>query len=183
MNIDHYHVSAVPLPLHSSITRAYPSTNLSDAYAIELPARATTNPALLAKFIFSQQSLWMKVLMTMRDALVAGFGLKTIKHLSSSDNGELSGRIGFFKVYSSSETEIVLGEDDKHLDFRLSVLCSGQPFPAKAHCLTISTVVHCHSRLGRLYIFLITPFHRAIVRSLLRRAARAGWPLAEAADH
>ena len=42
--------------------------------------------------------------------------------------------------------------------------------------LTLSTVVHCHNRLGRVYLFVIAPFHRLIVRSGLRRAARLGWP-------
>jgi hypothetical protein len=42
--------------------------------------------------------------------------------------------------------------------------------------LTLSTVVHCHNALGRTYIRVIAPFHRLIVKSCLRRAARTGWP-------
>jgi Protein of unknown function (DUF2867) len=40
----------------------------------------------------------------------------------------------------------------------------------------VSTVVHCHNRLGRTYITLIAPFHRRVVEAGLRRAARLGWP-------
>ncbi len=86
-------------------------------------------------------------------------------------------RIHIFKIYETRTHEIVLGENDKHLDFRLSVL--RQP-PATgtgdAPYLVLSTVVHCHNRLGRAYIMLIAPFHRLVVKSSLRRAARAGWP-------
>ena len=89
-----------------------------------------------------------------------------------------TGRVGILKIYGTSPTEIVLGEDDKHLDFRLSVHCSNQPSPGGKRQLTLSTVVHCHNRLGRLYILVIAPFHRLVVQSSLRSAARIGWPLA-----
>jgi len=38
--------------------------------------------------------------------------------------------------------------------------------------------VHCHNRLGRLYILVIAPFHRLVVQASLRRAAQIGWPSA-----
>jgi hypothetical protein len=87
-------------------------------------------------------------------------------------------RIGIFKVYGKSETEIVLGEDDKHLDFRLSVLRTPDLSPTLGGQLTVSTVVHCHNLLGRAYIFVIAPFHRLVVKASLRRAAHIGWPKA-----
>lgn len=168
--------TSVSLPPESVITNAYPSTNLADAYSIALPIGASTNPELLARFIFAHQPRWISSLLAVRDALVGGFGLKTAKHLTSLGAESGAGRLGIFKIYSISPTEVVLGEDDKHLDFRLSVLCSGQPLPGAKRHLILSTVVHCHNRLGRLYIFLIAPFHRLVVRASLRRAARIGWP-------
>lgn len=173
---EHQHVTAVSLPSESAIAKAYASTNLADAYSIELPGDASNDPELLARFIFSQQAPWVLGLMKIRDALVAGFGLKTAKQLTSLGGHEAGGRVGIFKIYSTGPTEVVLGEDDKHLDFRLSVLCSGEPSPGTKRHLTLSTVVHCHNRLGRLYILVIAPFHRLVVKSTLRRAARIGWP-------
>lgn len=168
--------AAVALPPGSAITRAYPSVNLADAFAIGLPAGASTDPETLARFVFAHQPAWIGGLMQVRDLLVAGFGLKTGRHLAS-----LAGqarRVGIFKVYSVSETEIILGEDDKHLDFRVSVLCAVAAPPHASRQVVVSTVVHCHNRLGRAYIFLIAPFHRAVVKASLRRAARVGWPAA-----
>jgi hypothetical protein len=72
----------------------------------------------------------------------------------------------------------VLGEDDKHLDFRISVLCSAEAEPEGGRQLVFSTVVQCHNRLGRAYIFVIAPFHRLVVKASLLSAARIGWPLA-----
>lgn len=171
-------ITPVSLPPESGIAKTYASPNLADAYTIELPSGASVNPELLARFIFSQQAPWVSSLMAVRDAVVGRFGLKTAKQLMSLGAECKPGRIGFFKIYGTSPIEVVLGEDDKHLDFRLSVLCSGTPSPGGKRHLTLSTVVYCHNRLGRLYILVIAPFHRLIIQSSLRRAARIGWPLA-----
>jgi hypothetical protein len=176
MSIEHRHVTTVPVPEESAIANAYASTDLADAYSIELPAGASADPEVLARFIFAHQAPWIGRLLAVRDALVATFGLKTGKHLASLEAQSRGGRLSIFKVYSKSPTEVVMGEDDKHLDFRLSILCSSPSSPGAKRNLTLSTVVHCHNRLGRLYIFLIAPFHRLVVQSSLRSAARAGWP-------
>jgi hypothetical protein len=178
MTSQHHRATSVALPPESAIAKAYASTNLADAYAIELPIGASTDPELLARFIFAHQARWIGALTAVRDALVAGFGLKTARHLASLGAQSGAGRLGIFKIYGSSPTEVVLGEDDRHLDFRLSVLCSGQSSPGAGRRLILSTVVHCHNRLGRLYLFLIAPFHRLVVQSSLRSAARTGWPSA-----
>ena len=166
-------IMSVPVPSRSGITHLYKSMDLADAFAIRLPAGTSTNPDLLARFILSHQPSWIGWLMKVRDTIVACFGLKTAKHLAS-----LANRIGVFKVYSTKKTEIVMGEDDKHLDFRISILCSGEAEPEGSRQLVFSTVVQCHNRLGRAYIFVIAPFHRLVVKASLLRAARVGWPLA-----
>ena len=180
MQTDNYAVTPVVVPAESGVCQLYKATNLADAYAIQLPNGTTTNLELLAKFIFSQQSPWISGLMRVRDALVAGFGLKTAGQLMKADGSAKANRIGLFKIYSTSTHEIILGEDDKHLDFRLSLLYQARPSAVSSPHLILSTVVHCHNRLGRTYIFIIAPFHRLIVQSMLRRASRIGWPKAPA---
>jgi hypothetical protein len=176
MSTEFHRATSVPLPSESAIANAYASMHLADAYSIELPIGSSTNPERLARFIFAHQAPWINTLTAVRDALVAGFGLKTAKHLASLQAQSGAGRLGIFRIYSTSSTEVVLGEDDKHLDFRLSVLCSRGSSPGAKRDLILSTVVHCHNRFGRLYLFLIAPFHRLVVQSSLRSAARVGWP-------
>ncbi|MBT2339830.1 MULTISPECIES: DUF2867 domain-containing protein [Pseudomonas] len=166
-------ITSVPVPLRSGITHLYKSMNLADAFAIRLPAGSSSNPELLARFILAHQPSWVGWLMQVRDTVVACFGLKTARHLAS-----LADRIQIFKVYSKSQTEIVLGEDDKHLDFRISILFSEEDESEGGRQLVFSTVVQCHNRLGRAYIFVIAPFHRLVVKASLIRAARIGWPMA-----
>jgi len=166
----------VALPAQSSIIHLYKSVNLADAFAIGLPSGASDDPDLLARFIFAHQPAWIGKLTNLRDVIVARFGLKTARHLATLAHAAKAERLGIFKVYSTNETEVVVGEDDTHLDFRLSILCSAGPEPDSGRALTLSTVVHCHNLLGRVYIFCIAPFHRMVVKASLRRAARIGWP-------
>lgn len=170
MPVDYAYPTPVALPAQSSVTRAYPSVQLADAFAIRLPPGTSDDPEVLARFMFAHQPAWVAMLMRVRDAVVTAFGLKTGKHLATLATSARLERVGIFKIYSKNETEIVVGEDDLHLDFRVSVLCTDAQ-------LTVSTVVHCHNRLGRIYLLLIAPFHRMVVKASLRRAATIGWPL------
>ena len=172
-----FSVTAVALPEAASIRTMYASTDLADAYAIRLPAHASSDPEQLARLILSNQAPWVGQLMRMRDAIVGRLGIKTAQQLQNAPDAAVGGRIYMFKIYAKTAHEVVLGEDDSHLDFRLSVL--HEPATTAAGStprLIVSTVVHCHNRLGRAYIALIAPFHRAVVQSALRRAARSGWP-------
>jgi len=80
---------------------------------------------------------------------------------------ENADHIDFFPVLSESDEKIVLGLDDRHLDFR--ILLERQP---KANCARyrLTTLVKRHNLFGRIYLFLITPFHKLIVRSVLTNA-------------
>ena len=176
MQSDFLLVEPTALPPQSAIADLYKSVDLKDAFAIQLPPGASSDPDVLARFLFSNQPAWIGILTNIRDAIVSRFGLKTASRLARLPSDVNAKRISFFKVYSTSETEIVVGEDDKHLDFRVSLLCSTGTGPQAGHTLTASTVVQCHNLLGRSYLFAIAPFHRLVVKASLRRAAEIGWP-------
>jgi len=171
---DYIHASTVALPPQSAVRQLYDRVHLADAFAIALPAEAASDPEVMARFLFAQQPAWVGALMHVRDAIVACFGLKTGSQLAKLGAQAKAERVGIFRIYGRSGDEIVLGEDDRHLDFRVSVLYAKAPAPR----LIVSTVVHCHNLPGRVYILAIAPFHRAVVKASLRRAARVGWPRA-----
>jgi hypothetical protein len=171
-------VEPVALPEQSSVTGLYDSMSLADAYAVRLPLGTVADPEVLWRFVMSQQPFWIGWLTNFRDGIVACIGLKTAKRLATLSDEADGDRIAFFRVYSKSESEIVLGEDDRHLDFRLSVLRTPDSSPTLGGQLTVSTVVHCHNLLGRTYIWVIAPFHRLVVKASLHRAALIGWPKA-----
>ena len=161
-------ITPVAIPNESYLRHLYERPDLADAYAIRLINIPTTDPETIARFLFSHRSPWFSLLMRLRDTLVAPFGIKTSEQFQRSG----CDRIGVFKIYKTGLHEIVLGEDDIHLDFRLSVLIQRKIDPY----IVLSTVAHCHNLLGRIYIKLITPFHKMVVRSVLGQSDRIGWP-------
>lgn len=162
----------VPLPLESRIGRVYSQPNLADAYAIDLPPGTTRDPEHLARFIFAHQPRWVAAFMAVRDSCVSVLGLKTGRSLRSSDaHGE---SVGIFKVYETLPFEVLVREDDEHLDFRASILYRPAERPAVEASVVLSRVVQCHNLLGRTYLWLIAPIHRRVVQSFLRQAAAMG---------
>lgn len=105
--------------------------------------------------------------MLIRDTAVGVFGVKTSNEMRLTT--PLKHTIEFFAVQSENQDEIVLGEDDIHLDFRFSLL---RQQTSKGLHLYATTAVHCHGRLGRTYLAVTEPFHRLVVRTSLARLAR-----------
>ncbi|WGS53619.1 DUF2867 domain-containing protein [Paraburkholderia sp. D15] len=177
MSHAHSAVLNVTLPAESAVTGLYHAPDLADAFAVRLPDNAIDDPELLARFLFENQAGWIGKLMGLRDAIVGRLGLKTARELRTLSSPASHERVDIFRIYAKSAREIVLGENDSHLDFRLSVLQQTRDAgDGQSRYLVFSTVVHCHNGLGRFYILAIRPFHRLVVRSSLRSAARVGWP-------
>jgi len=75
-------------------------------------------------------------------------------------------RAGMFSVISVSEDEVILGDDDKHLNFRVSVLV----LPGEESTVYVSTIVDEHNLMGRIYMLIVRPVHRIIAPCLVRKA-------------
>lgn len=128
----------------------------------------------VGKAFFSSDPEWVGKLFSIRNTIVKRLGLKTPENSIDRQKQldefkcEVGERLGLFQVYHRNENEVIIGEDDKHLDFRVSLLL--QPANNSTHQknLTISTVVKFHSWLGRLYFFPVKPFHRLIAPTMLK---------------
>ena len=142
---------------HSLLTGA----QFSDAFSIVLD-RAGLNARQAAEKMLGHQPRWIVALMALRHRLVAPFGLKTSAPAGTTDT------IGIFPILSQAPGRLVAGLNDKHLDFRVvvDVATSGE-----TQRVTATTLVKTHNRLGRAYLAVVLPFHRLIVRALLRQVA------------
>jgi hypothetical protein len=163
-------IEQLELPPASRLSSSYARADFADAFSVDLPGDACHNAQSLARHIFAKQPTWIAMLLNVRDMLVRPFGLKTAAELTQTAGD----RISLFRVFERHDDEIVLGEDDTHLDFRVSVLV--QPTSHGQPRLILTTLVFYNRSLGRAYIKLIAPFHRAVVRASLDRAQRLGWP-------
>jgi hypothetical protein len=132
-----------------------------DAFRIEIDDRAL-DARHAAERMMARQPRWIEVLTSLRNLLVTPFGLKT----SGASRTAPREMIGIFPIVSETPDRLVAGFNDKHLDFRVvvDVATSGA-----ARNVTATTLVKTHNWLGRTYLAIILPFHRLVVRSLLRQ--------------
>ena len=107
---------------------------------------------------------WVEMLTTLRDFLVKPFGLKTGDEIRAE--GDADYEFDFAPVLYRSEQEIVMGMNDKHLYFRMSVLKVAQHENSQ---LFLTTVVRFNNVGGRIYFGLIRLFHGLIVTTMLKR--------------
>ncbi|MGE5158169.1 MAG: DUF2867 domain-containing protein [Gemmatimonas sp.] len=115
-----------------------------------------------AERMLARNPRWVEMLLNVRNKIVAPFGLKT----SGAGEPNAGGMVGIFPVLSETPQRLIAGFDDHHLDFRIVIDVA----PAEAgQQVTATTLVRTHNLLGKLYLKLIMPFHRMIVRTLLRQ--------------
>ncbi|MHB1304787.1 MAG: DUF2867 domain-containing protein [Acidiphilium sp.] len=155
-------------PAESAIADWFVGADLVDAYAITLPDGAPHDIDALAREALEHPPVWFRVLLRLRDAVVSVGGVKSSQRIRKDAASEGLATVAFFPVLSRSERELVLGEDDRHLDFRASVLVRVTTDGEKRD-LIMTTAVRCHNLAGRLYLTTIAPFHRLIVRRNLER--------------
>jgi hypothetical protein len=164
-------VQKVVLPPHSLVEHAFSHLDYADAYRVRLPAGAPTDLDTVARAALGVVPRWVALLMWLRDRIVGLIGLKTAKRLASHDAAhaalQVGDALGIFRVFERSADELLLGEDDRHLDFRLSVLVRND---GSADWAIVSTVVRFNSWLGRAYFLPVRPFHMLIVPALMRGA-------------
>lgn len=150
-----------------------PVPHYVDAFAAELHDPGHTLTVVdAAKAFFLSAPRWLGALMRVRNALVKMVGLKTGGNTRSFEEAMrnfqcLPGqRMGLFEVYAVTPREVILGENDRHLNFRLSVWM--EPVDDSAQRLVLSTAVVFHNRAGRLYFWPVGFFHRRIVPAMLK---------------
>jgi len=126
--------------------------------------------------VFGHTPLPMKAMLIVRNALarLGGLEVSTVAEIMRPEirsDYRAGNKIGPWPVFFVGESEIIAGRDNKHMDFRLSVL---KQRDGDRVDVVVSTICSVNNLFGRIYLFLIVPFHRAGVQSLLSRAVRSG---------
>ena len=126
--------------------------------------------------VFGHHPLWMKSILIARNRIASLCGLDAatsaeIMKPEMKNSYKVGDKIGPWPIFALTQSELVAGRDNKHLDFRLSILKEANDEAVSA---VISTVCTTHNAFGRLYLFFIIPFHKWGVRRLMSRAVAAG---------
>jgi hypothetical protein len=138
------------LPKNSLLTDRINKSDFIDCYSVQSNLSTRQAAEIITNF-----PGWASFLVKIRNAVVSKFGLL-------SDGPEASDKVGFFPVDSENDHELIAGFNDKHLDFRISVM-------SKDGRVFLSTWVHPHNIGGKIYLKTILPFHVLIVRNALAR--------------
>jgi hypothetical protein len=169
------HVIECDIPAGSALRRdLIASADFHDCYRAPLARREL--PIVEIFFaLFGHTPLWMKLLLIVRNAAARRFGLEapTVGEIMKPTVGSeyrVGEKIGPWPIFYIGDNEIVAGRDNKHMDFRLSVL---RAVDGDAMSVVVSTICNVHNVFGKIYLFFIVPFHRHGVRSLISRAVAA----------
>ena len=157
------------IPEQSIIDSDFNFYQYCDSFKVVIFQRESLDQILTEIF---QTPKWADSLMKVRNTLARIVGLDAggnKRNTNTSDYYPIGTRAVYFTVINRNDCEILMAENDKHLDFRISVL-RVQHGPDSIIFLT--TLVKFNNLLGRIYFFLVKPFHRIIISSLLRRLAK-----------
>lgn len=141
--------TAIPAFPCSDAESILPGHQFADAYKVVAPRGMDAIEA--TRLAFAHGPAWIRGLMNLRNRLGRLVGLKPA--LASG-----------FPVVSQTPREVVLGFDDRHLDFRIVVAV------VRGYA-TVTTLVRWHNAWGRAYLALIMPFHRVIAARMIEGVA------------
>lgn len=157
-------ISKSKLPKTSCIANFITTINYEDTYAVALQKSEISIENIYLN-IFAHSPQWITNMLEIKNKIVKPFGIKTDSEEMTKENLKIGEKAGTFNIYAITDNEIIAGDDDAHLNFRVSVLKSDKT-------LTISTLVQYNNRFGRAYFFIVKLFHKAIVQSLLKNAVK-----------
>jgi len=133
---------------------ALPGADWADQYGIEV--RGSLSPREALNEMLARSPGWIAGLLSLRNQIVSPLGLKGAR-LQVGEGG--------FPVVAEGPEELILGLNDRHLDFRL--VLNTRPAGHGCTFVSLATLVAPHNLGGRTYLAAILPFHRLIVSQML----------------
>lgn len=160
------------LPKSSILNNNKHIIDFCDSYESNFLTNEKPTISTIGKAFFTSAPRWIDQSLHLRNKIVKKLGLKIngskeemLKQLDSFDC-QIGQQIGLFKVFDKNDNEVILGEDDKHLDFKISLFLN--TIEKQKHRLIISTTVKFNNKFGRFYFKVIKPFHRIVVPVMLK---------------
>lgn len=140
---------AIPAAPCADAERVLPGYQFADAFKVPAPHGVDAIEA--TRRAFSRGPGWIRTLLRLRNRLGRLVGLRAAPP-------------GGFPVIRQSAAEVLMGFDDRHLDFRVVAAVAGG-------FVTLTTIVRWHNAWGRAYLAAILPFHRAIAARMIEGVA------------
>jgi hypothetical protein len=165
-------VRRVRVPADTAARSGLRRVDYADAFAAGLPPGSDADARAMLVAFLAAEPRWVGQLISARDRAVGVLGLKTSqptpRGLTAADVRP-GAVLGIFRVFEAGEREVLVGVDDRHLDFR--VLFHTQASGGRVR-LVVSTFVQFNNWLGRAYFAPVRLGHALIVPAMLRSAVR-----------
>lgn len=129
-----------------------------DTYQRDVNCEQKMQAFEVLQMFFTRLPWGINCLMKLRNTIVKPLGLK-----SGNKFGEYIEEM----IQCQNDSEVVFGDADKHLSFYASIWCS--EWIDNKQTISVTTVVKYNNFSGRFYFFIIKPFHKLIIKSLLKR--------------
>lgn len=141
---------------------------IEDAYRQAITNPDVTDIDSAVRAFFENSPAWLERLMKFRNSIVSKIGFETGdgERRELPERFEAGDNVGAFGVLERSDDEIIMGGDDTHFSFRLSLW-----MPEGTRDLQVTTIGHHHSTIGRAYLTVVAPGHRLIAPIMTKRVA------------
>ncbi len=165
------------LPEDSVLQPYVDAKDFMDSYAVDIAPRKDLQQCdirELAEQFGNIELDWAIKLLKLRNILMNPLKLKTTDDLAAQQahkkvtEKQVGDRVAFFRIFDILDDEIILGEDDWHQDFRVSLYRTRDANPR----VIMTTVCKRHNAFGHAYLAAILPFHKLIVRATLDDGVR-----------
>ncbi|WP_445722529.1 DUF2867 domain-containing protein [Flavobacterium sp.] len=153
-------------PETALIKEALPKVDFTDTFSTTNHQDTLEN---ITNLIFGKEPKWVTLLFKIRNSIVKLFGLKTEMPKNVNTHFKVGSYIGFFQIFNIIENEVLLGADDSHLKFRVSIFNSQE----KDFNIKVTTLVQYNNTFGKIYMTIIKPFHCLVVKSMIKNAHKS----------
>jgi hypothetical protein len=163
------------VPCHSALSKdLIERADFHDAYRAPL-SRSDLSVIEIFFGIFAQRPGWMNLMLIARNKVAALFGLEVpttseIVNMEKRDRYHVGEKIGTWPIFFLGSDELIAGRDNKHMDFRLSVM---KVSDGTGPSVVVSTLCMVHNKFGQRYLSSIIPFHKFGLRRLMANALAA----------
>jgi len=160
------------LPQDSIIGKSFGKADYTDTFKVPVYNCQDYSIDYLTALFFTSVPAWINSLLSLRHLLgkligLHGGAVRNFKEPDQSLRYEIGSKAVLFKVYDRNDAEIVMADNDKHLNFRTSLFL--ERVKDKDHgYLYSSTIVHYNNIFGRIYFFPVKPFHQLIIKTMLK---------------
>ncbi len=143
-----------------------PTIDFADTFST---TNHTDDMETVTKLVLDNRAKWIDTLLVLRNKIVRFFGLKTTIPEDYSTDFKVGGYVSFFQIYSITENKIILGANDKHLNFRVVIR---NEF-SNNYNIKVVTLVEYNNSFGKFYMAIVKPFHKIVLKSMVKKAYKA----------